>query len=130
MFEYLMVFLLGGAGYCLIEVLWRGFTHWSMALAGGGALAFIYHIGARYPESALWQRCAAGGLMITLVELIAGFVVNILLGWGVWDYSELPLNFMGQISALYSVLWFLICVPADAICRGVRRKFRKLKLRG
>ena len=61
MFEYLMVFLLGGAGYCLIEVLWRGFTHWSMAIAGGGALAFIYHIGARYPESALWQRCAAGG---------------------------------------------------------------------
>ena len=88
MFEYLMVFLLGGAGYCLIEVLWRGFTHWSMALAGGGALAFIYHIGARYPESALWQRCAAGGLMITLVELIAGFVVNILLGWGVWDYRD------------------------------------------
>ena len=33
----------------------------------------IPHIGARYPESALWQRCAAGGLMITLVELIAGF---------------------------------------------------------
>ena len=41
MFEYLMVFLLGGAGYCLIEVLWRGFTHWSMALAGGGALSLM-----------------------------------------------------------------------------------------
>ena len=68
--------------------------------------------------------------MITLVELIAGFVVNILLGWGVWDYSGLPLNFMGQISALYSVLWCLITVPADLICRAVRRKFRKLELRG
>ena len=57
MFEYLMVFLLGGAGYCLIEVLWRGFTHWSMALAGGErSRAFI--ISARGIRSRRFGRGA------------------------------------------------------------------------
>ena len=31
----LILFLFGGIGYSFIEVLWRGFTHWSMFLLGG-----------------------------------------------------------------------------------------------
>ena len=30
-----VMFLFGGFGYGLIEVLWRGRTHWSMVLCGG-----------------------------------------------------------------------------------------------
>ena len=29
------LFAMGGGTYGLIEVLWRGYTHWSMALLGG-----------------------------------------------------------------------------------------------
>jgi len=55
----------------------------------------------------VWQCLIAAGV-ITLVELIAGYVVNIRLGWGVWDYSHLPGNFMGQVCLLYSLLWVLL----------------------
>jgi uncharacterized membrane protein len=34
------------------------------------------------------------------------------LGLGVWDYSGLPLNVLGQISLLYSVLWMPLVVFA------------------
>ena len=29
------LFLVGAGGYCLLELLWRGRTHWTMALTGG-----------------------------------------------------------------------------------------------
>jgi len=38
--------------------------------------------------------------------------VNIVLGWEVWDYSQLPLNIMGQVCLLYSGMWFFISMPA------------------
>ena len=33
--EYAAVCTVGSVGYSAIEVLWRGFTHWTMALTGG-----------------------------------------------------------------------------------------------
>ena len=123
MIEYITAFAIGAGGYCSIELMWRGFTHWSMALAGGGCLCFIYYLVRNYPAAALWKRAAAGSLLITLTELIVGFIVNMRLGWGVWDYSELPLNLYGQISLVYTVLWFLLCIPANGVCRAIRRAF-------
>ena len=32
------VFALGAAGYAALELLWRGRTHWTMALTGGAVL--------------------------------------------------------------------------------------------
>ena len=31
------LFFLGGIGYAGLEILWRGYTHWTMALTGGVA---------------------------------------------------------------------------------------------
>ena len=44
--------------------------------------------------------------IITGLELITGLIVNVWLGWDIWDYSDLPYNYKGQICLLYSVLWF------------------------
>ncbi len=33
-----ILFSIGGAGYALLEILWRRKTHWSMAVTGGTAL--------------------------------------------------------------------------------------------
>lgn len=27
---FINLFLTGAAGYCLLEILWRGYTHWAM----------------------------------------------------------------------------------------------------
>lgn len=115
-FEYGIVFAIGAVGYSLIEILWRGHTHWTMTLTGGACLALMYKIEARYRHTPRWKRCIVGSEIITLFELAVGFLVNILLDWAVWDYSSQPLNLFGQICPLYCSLWFLLCIPATRFC--------------
>mgnify|MGYP004612894943 CR=1 FL=1 len=125
--EYISAGIVGAGAYSLIEVIWRGFTHWTMALTGGLCLALIYAIGSEYESTALWKRCLTGCLVITTAELWVGFVVNILLGWGVWSYSGRFMNFHGLICPLYTFLWFLLCIPANFVCGGMRRLFGKFR---
>jgi hypothetical protein len=46
-----------------------------------------------------------GGLCITLLELVAGLIINVWLKLDVWDYSDAPLNILGQITPLYTLYW-------------------------
>lgn len=121
--EYSAIFSIGASGYSLIEILWRGFTHWTMALTGGLCFLLLYLIEAANESTPLWKKCVAGSLLITLAELVVGFIVNILLGWMVWDYSSVKYNLFGQVCPLYSVLWFMLCIPASFICSLLRRLF-------
>lgn len=57
----------------------------------------------------LFFQSLMGALLITLTELVVGFVLNVKLGFHIWDYSNYPLNFLGQISLIRSVGWFFIC---------------------
>jgi uncharacterized membrane protein len=52
-------------------------------------------------------KCLFGALIITTIELIIGIWFNIILKENVWDYSAIPLNFLGQICVPYSMLWLL-----------------------
>lgn len=118
--EYALVAAVGGVGYYALETLWRGWSHWSMALAGGLCLLLYYPICTGRPRS--WLLLALmGAAIITGVEFCVGVAVNIMMGLEVWDYSSLPLNLWGQISLLYSALWFLLCIPAAWLCRGLQR---------
>lgn len=109
----LLLFLIGGSLYVLIELIARGRSHWTMALLGGLCFLFIGAINERVPWSVglLWQMLLGGGI-ITVLELATGLVVNVWLGWGVWDYSNMPINLWGQICLPYSLLWCLISLPA------------------
>lgn len=64
-----------------------------------------------------WKFCLEGAGMITATEFLVGLIVNKKLKWGVWDYSNLPLNLMGQICPLYSFFWILLCRPGNKICK-------------
>ena len=118
--EWLLVALVGGVGYYTLEVLWRGWSHISMALTGAICFLIYYRLCAvsRLP---LLTRALLGAAVITLAELCAGLIVNRWLGLGVWDYSSLPLNLWGQIALPYSLLWFALCLPAALLCRLLRR---------
>lgn len=118
--EYALIAAVGGVGYYALETLWRGWSHWSMALAGGLCLLLYYPLCTGRPRS--WLLLALmGAAIITGVELCVGVAVNLGLGLAVWDYSSLPLNLWGQISLPYSALWFLLSIPAAWLCRGLRR---------
>ena len=38
----LLVFLLGGTAYGMMEILFRGYTHWTMVLTGGACILTLY----------------------------------------------------------------------------------------
>ena len=106
-----LTFLEGGVSYGLAELLWRGYTHPSMVAAGGICLVFIRVISSGLRRVPILLRTAACASAVTLVELIAGCVLNLGLGLSVWDYSGMALNYKGQICLFYSILWFFMCLP-------------------
>lgn len=99
----------GGFLYVLIEVVFRGRSHWTMFLVGGLCFWLIGLINEIIPwEMPLWKQCAIGAIIITSVEFVSGCIINILLGCQVWDYSELPFNLLGQVCLPFAVLWFFL----------------------
>jgi uncharacterized membrane protein len=76
---------------------------------------------ADHPRTPILLRALIGALFITATELFAGCLLNIALGLGIWDYSHLPYQFLGQISLHYSVAWFFFSILMCGISRAVRR---------
>ena len=98
-----MLFYLGGCGYVLLELLWRGRSHGSMFLAGGMSLVLIGHLNRVEPRLPFSLRAVAGAGIITALELAAGLAVN--RDYAVWDYRDQPGNWLGQICPAFSLLW-------------------------
>lgn len=104
-------FLTGFVGYPLLEVLYRGRTHYSMAFAGGMAMCLIrFASRTAYPLPVKAFVCGTG---ITGIELLCGTLWN--RSYAVWDYRQLPLNYRGQICLPYSLLWCALSAGALAI---------------
>lgn len=112
------VFAIGAAGYTCAEILWRGWTHWTMTLTGGLCVLGIHHINSR-SKSGFAVKTLESTALITGLEFAVGCVVNKLLHWNVWDYSEMPLNILGQICPQYILLW----VPLAALALLISRLF-------
>lgn len=118
-----MVF--GGITYGLIEIIWRGKTHWSMLLTGGFCFAVLNTVYKKYADMFILKKCLLGGLIITLCEFLCGIIVNIKLKLDVWDYSNRKFNIKGQICPLFSLLWTLLCLPICVICKLINKKDEK-----
>ncbi len=117
------LFAIGGILYGLLEILWRRHTHWSMILTGGICFTILYRIFRPLTVCSLWLKCCIGSTVITITELLSGFVFNYCLNLKVWDYSRLRFNFCGQVCAVYSLLWGLLTIPIHALCRWLYRRF-------
>ena len=106
--RFYFIFLTGAVGYCIIEILWRGYTHPSMAILGGICFVMICNINGRFNSKSRMIRAILCALAISAAELVSGLLLNVILHLNVWDYSKMPLNFMGQICPMYSLLWFFL----------------------
>lgn len=113
-----ILFLIGGTIYYLIEFLYKTFIslspcHWSMFILGGLCFVIIGLMNEGFNwETPLLLQGINGALVITTLELIFGYVLNIWLGLGIWDYSNVPLNFMGQICLPFSLIWIGLSIAA------------------
>lgn len=118
----LRLFLIGAVGYTLIEILWRGHTHWTMSITGGICFVLIYTIWRRLFAAPWYRVCLCCAAAVTGVEFVVGCIVNLLLGWNVWSYEQLPLHLFGQICPLFSILWFFLSALLLPLCRLLRKK--------
>lgn len=107
--KYLVLFFIGFFSYIGIEILWRGYSHWTMGILSGSSLIFIGGLNNWFPwEMPIWEQMGIGAIFITGIEFIAGVILNIWLQLNIWDYSSLSFNIMGQISLSFTIAWFFL----------------------
>ncbi len=105
------LFTVGGIIYILLEIISRGYSHWTMFLLGGICFLCLGYINRFLPwKTPLTLQMLIGMGIITALEFITGIIVNICLGWHVWDYSNIPYNLLGQISLQSSIGWYFLSV--------------------
>lgn len=114
--KILICWFTGGLVYFYMEIVFRGFSHYSMFICGGVCFVLVgmvsEYLAAR--EKRVIVRFAKlmlmGSFIITFFELLTGLIVNVIYGLNVWDYSYYKYNFMGQICLLYSGLWGVLSI--------------------
>lgn len=107
--ELPFLFGVGGTVYYLMEIIWRGYSHWSMFALSGVCFIIIDMLNQAWKNiRSLIFLIILCTLIITVLEFFTGVIVNLWLGLGVWDYSKVPFNLMGQICLFFSLLWFFV----------------------
>lgn len=113
LYKYVALLLVGGGLYVILELVWRGRSHWTMFLLGGICFVSLGLINEVIPwEMPLWQQVIIGAGIVTGLEFLTGCIVNLWLGWGIWDYSGLPGNMLGQICPQFFLLWLPVAMVA------------------
>lgn len=119
--KYLILGIIGGFTYVLIELLYRGHSHWSMFAVSAVSFILIGLINEFISwDMELWKQMLIGSGIVTILEFISGYILNIKLGWHIWDYSNVPFNILGQICLPFSIVWVfisLIAIIADDYLR-------------
>lgn len=109
--EYFLLFILGGCIYYSFEIIFRGFSHWSMFLLGGLCLWFCTWQGLILDWSEpLWKQLLYCVIFVTSMEFVTGIIVNKLFHWNVWDYSDQPLQLFGQICVPFMIIFSGLCL--------------------
>ena len=108
-FKYFILYTIGALVYVGIELGFRGYSHWTMAILGGICFVILGGLNEFLPwDLAFWKQCIIGTIIITILEFITGCIVNLWLGWNVWDYSAIPLNLLGQVCLPFSIAWMFL----------------------
>ena len=121
LFKYMILGGIGGLLYVALELIWRGYSHWTMFFLGGICFIAVGAVNELIPWCMpLWQQTVIGTAVITGLEFLAGCIVNLWLGWGVWDYSGIPGNILGQICPQYFVLWIPVSLAGIVLDDWIR----------
>ena len=76
--EYLFFGALGGSSYHAIEVLYRGYSHWSMFLLGAVSMDFFLKQGLwTHWKDPLWMQVVRGSLFVISGEFTFGILMKL-----------------------------------------------------
>lgn len=121
LFKYLLLYVLGGCMYYYIEVLIRGWSHWSMFLLGGLCYLFI-SIQNKIPwwDQKWYKQLIRCVVFILCGEFVTGCMVNLWLGWRVWDYTGRPFQLMGQICLPMAFIFGILALGGIWLDKKIR----------
>lgn len=108
-----------GTIYFFVEVAWKT-AHsnteaisWTMLLLAIFLAIPLERCGAEVPwEMPMLAQAAICTGIITAAEFVAGCILNIWLGLGIWDYSDMTGNVLGQVCPQFIVIWFFFSMLA------------------
>lgn len=121
--KYSLCFLLGGIGYAAIETVWRGYTHWTMIIAGGLCFVAFSVVAEKLRRRHLIIKAAVCALLVTAIEFIFGVIFNLWLKMNVWDYSHLPFNLLGQICPIFTLMWAIVALAFLPLAEVINADF-------
>ena len=84
--EHLLFAVIGGVMYMLIEIAWRGYTHWSMGILGGVCFVLVGLLNEIQQRPPIILQMAQGAVICTVLELLAGLVLS----GSVWIFGTTP----------------------------------------
>ena len=123
------IFVIGAFAYGLIEICVRGYTHISMGFLGGICMLTISFLNSKRRKGLpLLAILVFMMFFITFAELITGIIVNINMQLNIWDYSDVPLNYKGQICLPFMGFWFVLSFLGIVIDEFLRWKFFKIEM--
>jgi len=108
--KYTFLWSFGGCLYYSFELIFRGFSHWTMFVLGGICLLFIYIQGAAlgWTDALVVQilRCI---IFVTSMEFITGIIVNKWMNLEIWNYERMPFQLFGQICLPFAIIFSGLC---------------------
>ena len=114
------VFILIGILYVFIEVAYSSIVSGAMRLVGqsslwmmlvGGILGVFLDIlnEVKWLNKLSYRlKVFIGGTAIVALEFFSGCILNLWLGFDIWDYSKNFCNLLGQTDLLHAIYWYAI----------------------
>jgi len=116
-----------GTLYFFIEVAWKTAgskpeaISWTMLLLAIFLAVPLERCGAELPwNMPLITQAAICTVAITVAEFCAGCILNLWLGLGVWDYSHMAGNILGQICPQFMLAWLALSMVAIVMLDWLR----------
>lgn len=109
--KYYILFCVGFCTYSIIEILFRGYTYFTMGITGGIAFLIIDQINNKISwDLDLLIQGIIGSTVVTFLEFMIGiFCLRNNLS-PMWDYSSMPLNYNGIICLPFSIIWIFVSI--------------------
>lgn len=121
---YTILYIIMGAIYCLIEMIFRGHTHWTMFLLGGlcGVLIGLLNEKKFTWDTSIITMVIYAEMIVLPLEFITGVILHKILKIHppIWDYSDLPFNLWGQSSLLFAIMFIPIIILAILVDDYIR----------
>ncbi len=127
--KVLAIWFIFGMCYFTLEGIYRipsgGYANIAMLAVGGlcGLLVGSVNQVPKFYNMTVWKQAVIGTVLTLAVEYVSGYVLNVKMGLGIWDYSDMYFNVNGQICLTFGGLWFLLMPAAIWLEDWIRWKF-------